>query len=547
MDDLRIGKKEIAIIIEQVKPKSGTYRAIKAVVGKIIRVPYAKDFSYIFIDDDGNQYYHFIDYEPEEKNKQYFIGRYPLINESEEDIYNIETKKIFDPKPLTNEQKQHIAELLVTHQKYNYRQINNRIIAIDLKTNKRTRYIDDIVLLIKEIDDSIYETEKYYGSTFLEQENDDKNEEIKKENSLAHRIIESDNLKNNILDKRPCEIVSEVEKYVKGQSEAIKKIVTSMYTYLKYPNTPKENMLVVGPTGVGKSYIFKTLAKLFDMPFIKYDVPGITQSGYVGRSVDDIIMQLISACNGDEKKAEHGIIFLDELDKIAYSQRSDGSVATEGVQNELLSLIEEDDSKQKRKISVTYNHKSIDFDPAKVLFIGAGAFQNIFDDDKKVVKTLGFGNDKTTEKEKKIKKELTQDDIKKFGLKAELVGRLPNIICLNNLTEDDFADIILNSENGIMKQHEKLFKELGITITNIPEIVHIIAADAIDKQIGARGINSTLTKIFNNVRYEALNSIGEYDTLTFGKNILNDNNDYILSKTQVLSQPKKLVLEEAKK
>ena len=313
--------------------------------------------------------------------------------------------------------------------------------------------------------------------------------------------------------KTPKDILNQLKESVIGQDEAIKTIVTTIYMNLKYPNIKKNNMLVVGPTGVGKTFIFEELSKILDIPLTIYSIPGTSQTGYVGKSIEDILSSIIINSNYDLEKAKRSIVILDEIDKIAYQNTMNSNISTEGVQNELLKLIEG-----------TTQNVTMQIDTSNITFVGLGAFQEIYNENSTNKPTIGFNQ--STDNTTKVHK-ITPDEISKYGIKKELIGRLPILVELNNLTKEDLKNIILN-KNSEFGKIIALIKEADIELSNIDFLCDLVATNAIEKHLGARGINQVMSKIFINILYDIMNNPELYGKLIIGENILENPMDYSL-------------------
>ena len=316
----------------------------------------------------------------------------------------------------------------------------------------------------------------------------------------------------------PAALEEEIKKTIKGQDEAIRKIVTSIWVTLKFPEMTKKNMLVVGPTGVGKTAIFKKLQKILDIPLTIFSVPGLSQAGYVGRSTDELLKQIIYDCEGDVEAASHSIVILDEIDKIAFLNNESGSVSTDGVQNELLKIIEG----VNRIVDLDGTGEYFEIDTSKMIFIGLGVF-NSDKNERKESYGLGFniGN-------QKMASENLVKCLDKFGMKRELLGRLPGIVEMNPMRKDILKDIILNSDESELNKTIAALKKLGVSVKNLDEFIDLIADDALDGGIGARGLVSTVNNIFLEIFYQVANNQGKYDEIVIGNNILKDNHDFKL-------------------
>ena len=508
MEKIKLGiSREYAIILKPKTNKGTTYEAVDLIEGF-----FDSETGY-FVGENGDIHCHFSTYETDKKEKEYFIGHLQIPEYIT--IFIDRNPELFK------------EEYLKKFKEYFYQCRSNGIVCIHKENNKKNLFEDDLTIIhdftveaTNELQTIIEKLADQLNEQFCsddENDEDDERLQIKSNTSFEPNIA-----------KTPLEIFNETHEYVKGQDAAIKRIVTNLYQCLKFKNGSKNNMLIIGPTGVGKTYIFETLSKILDLPFIIYSVPGLTQAGYVGRSVDDILVQIITACNGDIEKAKHAIVVLDEIDKLASTKDSNSKIADEGVQNEFLKLIEGD--KRLVTIGQGIDKQEIEFDTSNIIFAGTGAFQRIFTE--KPPKKMGFGVEVEPPKQTvNVNKEVLFD----YGIKPELIGRMPIVVQLRNLEEQDLCDIIMNSKSSRLKSIERLITdECGITITNLDEIVHKIAKNAINENIGARGINSTLAELMDNVYYEIFNHPGEYNELTFGPNFLSDSTDFTLSKkTQV--------------
>jgi len=336
------------------------------------------------------------------------------------------------------------------------------------------------------------------------------------------------------IDKTPKEICELVKKTIKGQDEAIKTIVTCLWTTINSrhltPKITKKQMILVGPTGVGKTAIFKKLASILDIPIVIFSVPGLSQAGYVGRSTDEILKQVYFETMQNIDVAQKAIVILDEYDKIAYNGNDkSGDISTVGVQNELLKMIEG----YNRVIQINDGQDNFEIDTSDMIFIATGAFQELFEKEKN--NQIGFSNNQQKDKkEEKIK--ITGNDLVKYGLKKESIGRLPIIVCLNELTREIFREIILESDESELLAHITFLESYGITVSNLDEIIETLIDDAIEKGIGARGLTATISKLFIDIIYEVANNPNKYEAVYLGKNIINDPSDYQLKIKPIIKQ-----------
>ena len=341
-------------------------------------------------------------------------------------------------------------------------------------------------------------------------------------NESKEEINIKSNVSGNIFLSQPAEILKILNDYIIGQDEAKITLAVAVYNHYKKMlaydkkedvEIEKSNILMIGATGTGKTLTAQTLAKILDVPFAIADATSLTEAGYVGEDVENILLRLIKAAGNDIKKAERGVIYIDEIDKISRKSENPSitrDVSGEGVQQSLLKILEGTIAFVPPQGGRKHPHQEfLQIDTRNILFICGGSFSGIEEiiNSRLNKKVIGFSRDEIKRHDYKVLKQVTSDDLYKYGLIPEFVGRLPILITLDELNKNDLVRILTEPKNALIRQYKKLFDMDGVELEFNKKALEKIADMALENKTGARGLRAIIENFMTKIMFEVANDL----------------------------------------